>query len=696
MHAGGVTKFVVTMLLLLPVFGGLLTLRHFLREATRAIRANLRDYSDSGALSALALAFGLVSYMLLGALVPTINYDDHAYHLRLWTELSTTGAYSFNASSQVWAHAPFASDLIYAIVAMVAGNDSRGAVNVALTLLIVSDLYRLTMISTAPPMLRATGIALFATTPLLLLSVSTLQTELFLAFLATRFGLAIARAMTRPAAESFAHFLVLAALLAATKSTGAILGSLLLALGAVTTRRRFSEVLPRQAAALAVIAAGCSVVALHSYVFAWVKTGNPVLPLFNAHFKSSYFPPVNFRNDTYAGNGSIGGFVDMFWRTSRYLESHDGVVGFQYLFLLPFVPIAAMLSSFRRGPWIGLAGVVVVSSTVLFWQQQYARYLFPVMPLTSAILVAAAASWASLDDRFVKPALLGSAALIALIGLTNLNRSGGVIWYLQGGLGRFLSAETRNAFVEQNVPEVKLNQIIAEANGPRAVVLYAPDRPYGATLRGDPVYVNWYNPTANAAALAVNRIQDIERFRDRFALTHVMWPTTDLDPRNPLNGGWTKVLAEYLSVFGQPLARTAGMEVFALGASAAKLAPVFDLASPQDVQRLTSRNGTPQAMPLVVDNGSGVYTFEVAVGALSLLRVDASFRCDRDGTFLVQFLWDTQGDPPHYRPVRCGAGKQVDFVDVVSVPRGASKATVFLASHGDEPIQVLNYRISGR
>ncbi|HWS26746.1 MAG TPA: hypothetical protein VN259_09280 [Xanthomonadales bacterium] len=71
-------------------------------------------------------SLGIVS---IATWIPTMMSDDLAYHLGLPTQLQQLGYYRMDPATQVWALAPWASDVLHGIVQVTADREARGSVN---------------------------------------------------------------------------------------------------------------------------------------------------------------------------------------------------------------------------------------------------------------------------------------------------------------------------------------------------------------------------------------------------------------------------------------------------------------------------------------------------------------------------------------------------------------------------------------
>ena len=145
------------------------------------------------------------------------------------------------------------------------------------------------------------------------------------------------------------------------------------------------------------------------YVYAFVKTGNPVFPFANRVFQSPDFDTSqSFSDPRFVAKLSWKTPYEVTFRSQEFLESQGGAGGFQYFLLL----LPAILLTRRREQWT-IVAIAALGAGIIFAFTSYLRYLYPALPLASlaiAWLVAQA------------PAAAGSAGALALIALN--------LWFL--------------------------------------------------------------------------------------------------------------------------------------------------------------------------------------------------------------------------------------------------------------------------
>lgn len=601
----------------------------------------------------------VIGWVLRWSSFPSVMFDDHALRLRLWTSFITQHRAELDPTIQIWSLAPFASDLTHAGLSLMAGADVRGAWNLGLAL----TLLLLTANVLQQARVRATAqwllIVLLASTPMLGVLLLSLQTELVLAVIAIACMSLICRAVKGYDVHVWG-VLAGAALCAAVKLPAAALGMLLIA--ALLLRVGIRGALPRREgalwASLALLILGW--VALHNYAVAWRITGNPVFPLYNGIFRSPFFSPENFLDTTWTRGFSLSSFVNVFFETSKYFESRDYVAGWQYLILLPCALIALLLGSAPRSLRLTLIPLLGFG-VIMFAAIQYWRYLFPVMPLA---VVAMGALFA--NQRRAVQAIFFAVAL-ACIAL-NLYAFTGISWIMQGTAQSAYTDEGREQLVSTYAPAVKLNDKIGEI-APGARVLYPFETPFGATLHGTPLYVNWYTPGRAMRFSAIKSSNDVAKFlateQVDFVILNQSNTDTGLTP--------STALREHMARYGRVIDKAGPFTLYRVETEAINYHDGFSLhpALVTSGVRNTHEPATPveatvQPIPLAW----------FSTLAASQAKYTVQLRCaDDKGYFIAQVNWDS--GHPYYRLVACRP-ETFTFTEAIPVPANARKGQPYI------------------
>src|SRR5450830_363788 len=117
-------------LLALPILlACLLKLPSFYQSRAGLAWSTLCRKSNDIGYAWVLLAVIAIGFSARYAFFPTLNYDDNATHLRMWTLLSGNHIYDFDVRAQIWVVAPFFVDLLHAVISLIAQSDARAAMN---------------------------------------------------------------------------------------------------------------------------------------------------------------------------------------------------------------------------------------------------------------------------------------------------------------------------------------------------------------------------------------------------------------------------------------------------------------------------------------------------------------------------------------------------------------------------------------
>ena len=352
-----------------------------LREIGREASATLR-----GALSAnpgwSILLIGATTIASLGLWLPSLNYDDNAVHLILPAQLLADGYYRLDVQTQSWAVAPWANNVLHAIAAVFAGQESRASVALLWLLLGISGAWRLARAVGASSPVALAAAAVFAAQPLTGYFTTTMQVDG--ASTAVLLHLAAVAAMPVHSRPGAAVIGLLAGLLLALKTSNLVYCLPLLVWLVVSlpggTRARW----------LGTFVLCLLPVAASSYAYAWLVTGNPLFPFYNAVFKSPYYPLENFRDLKWMAGVSWRSLWDIAFKTNAYGQFFPGAAGLAVLATLP----ALIVDAARRPQPRWLLLWALATGLLLFWFMQYLRYIFPVLAVLAVLGTVALARFA--------------------------------------------------------------------------------------------------------------------------------------------------------------------------------------------------------------------------------------------------------------------------------------------------------------
>jgi hypothetical protein len=451
-----------------------IAVRQMLSHAARTIATQI------GQMPVVALlAVNVVGLCATPLWLPTMQSDDIAYHLALPTQLQQLGYYRMGIDESLWALAPWASDVLHGMVQVLAGMESRGAVNLLWMSMLYSGVWLLGTQFRIKPALLALVIALHASVPITSSMLGGMQTELPSAALFVVL-LYLISLDDRLSGKRLCGIAALAGLLMACKLSNAFL---LLPAAAWLLSKNWKTVPLRPLPVAVLIGA---LVALPSFVYAQLVADNPFLPFLNGHFQSPYAPLVNWSDTSWKREITPLLPWQLTFNTSDYLSATNGAAGFIYMYIFVGLFPALYYRSTRALALVGIAAFMLI-----FIQIQYVRYTHPA---TAVLLLASTAGYQLLTRR-TAPVLLSMVALCAM----NLSVINSGYWHLRHKALETLVAKGQAATVEQYAPQRSVAQYLRtlDANMVR-VIFHNVDSQGNAELTIPTSTTSWYNPRLSA------------------------------------------------------------------------------------------------------------------------------------------------------------------------------------------------------
>ncbi|HZP66272.1 MAG TPA: hypothetical protein VFB32_08175 [Rudaea sp.] len=422
-----------------------------------------------------AFAVFVAGLASVGCWIPTVQFDDLAYHLGLPSQLAAVGYYRMDVQSQIWALAPWGGDVVQALAEVLAGTEARGAVDAFWLIAAAALVWRLAAALQLPLYGRFLASALFASQPLMASLAGGMQAELPAVAAVLALALTVANAKPVPERGDVLTVALLAGFLLALKTGFVALELPLLACAVWCWRRKLSA----RGIALSVLSA--LAVGGSSYVYAEMLTGNPLLPLMNAVFRSPYYAIENLHDPHWLAPLGWNLPWNLTFHTSAYAESWDGTAGFWLVGLLGAVPVALAL---RRTRWLAACALLSFAAAIL--TVHYYRYSFPALTLLAAALVAAVVGCMS---RRTAICFLGALAVLGLV------YQGTAFWTLHdGAVTKEVSALSVAPVFEHFAPERALIATVRELDSDAHVFLCTPEAPFAAELAGKGFAAAWYDP----------------------------------------------------------------------------------------------------------------------------------------------------------------------------------------------------------
>ena len=507
---------------------------------------------EQGAQAWMVFVVAAGSIAGLGLWLPSMNYDDNAAHLILPYQLLKDGYYHLDVSTQAWAVAPWANNVLHGIAALFAGSEVRAAMNAIWLLIGLNGAWRLASVLGAGPKGALAAAMVYASLPLTAYYTTTMQVDsASTAVLLQLAALLVANGRGLPPAMLVGALMGLLAGLKATNVVYAI--PAIIWLGWLGLRQR-------RAAWLMQVASIASLFGGASYFYAMYVTGNPLFPLFNEVFKSPYFPPINLLDARWMTGATWRSIWDLTFDTDRYGEHYPGAFGIALLALLPslFVEVVRSRASRAVALWF------VVSGVLMFVQIQYMRYLFPA---TAVLVIVGVVGLA----RLLPP--MPFAVLLAVLVTANFLLLPTTGWQLRDDPWHqlLLQGPPARAQIEaQKVPERTVLRRVLDESPHACIIIANPEAPFGAIAGGRAVVVkDPYDSRMATAFTWANADPSGERWQQVLASTgasHVLTGATVLAAlRNALAArGFEQIETESTAVVWaspDPARRTCNMEL---------------------------------------------------------------------------------------------------------------------------------------
>ncbi len=459
-----------------------------------------------------AFAVMVVGIASTGCWMPTVQFDDLAYHLGMPSQLMALGYYRLDLFSQMWALVPWAGDIVQSIAQVLAGQEARGAVDAMWLVASSALVWRLAETLKVPVYARWLASALYASLPLTTALAGGMQAEMPATTIMLALALSVTEAPEQPSTRVFCVVSALAGLMLAVK-TGFIAATIPIGVWLLwrwRARIPLKAILP--SFAIVIFTAGSS------YVYAYVLSGNPMLPLMNGIFHSPFIPPGNFSGTPYTAGGGLTMPWQMTFHTRLFIEGWDGAAGVSFLGLLGAFIATLFMPALR--PY---ALVAAVAFLIPFEAINYYRYAYPALVLTIPVTVAAAAAMISRRNLIV--------LLVLLIPLNLLYQGCSYYVLQQPTMQRHHKFSRENIFT-RFIPERLMAQFIREQSTTDAVLFCDPRRPFFAELAGRGFTVSAYDTELTDIYWKVENDVSGNGWRDLFTHTGVRYAVTSEPTRS--------------------------------------------------------------------------------------------------------------------------------------------------------------------
>lgn len=618
------------------------------------------------------LGFALAGFIplthLIGAVVlPQANSDATTLHLAVPSIVAFKHYWPFDAARHVWAVFPIGMSWMILPPYLLGGEFAARLLNLGFFLatgfLLFSVLRRYLTVATAWLL-----VALYSSTPFFLTENGNIFVEnLWVALL---FGATFA--VWRFKETGADRYFVLAAALAAASLCVKPLGAVMVAALALLVLRECLERPLRLLWATGLFAA----MAAFPYAYAFIKTGNPVLPLMNHVFKSPFFAEAAFRG---LDRPIPADLYRLTFETGRWMDNggSSGSLGFHYLVLLP-MSMLALGRTYPRVGWLSLICAVVYLSSLFLFAEANVRYFYPALPF---ITVMAAIVYAHAQELsralYLSLCCFAVAATAANAYAMPLSAWAHRDFSFAMAFGRIGLDE----YVTWMAPERKL---IAYLNLTRGTAVRVANfaRPMTIELQGDSILGSWYDHLFTAKRLSrATSAAEVHRLMREERITKFML----FDPAGA-HRNFSPAVEAFLAEYTEP--------EFVVGNVRLARYKAQWRFSEEVVRNGDFSDGLKywDLVPAAHDAGAGTVAVTVSSPVVQRVPIDdrvvyryaITARCASPGTNVRLWIgwYDTQRrhlrTTVHVRP--CGGANEI-FAEEVTPPEGAVSADLIVAGH---------------
>jgi hypothetical protein len=246
----------------------------------------------------------------------------------------------------------------------------------------------------------------------------------------------------------------------------------------------------------------------------------------------------------------------------------------------------------------------------------------------------------------------------------------GISGYLTLPAQPSFTPEGKRSLIERAVP---VKTIVDDLNLRRVGgrVLFPQESPFGASLYGDPAYVNWYSTARQARFAAIHSEADVAAFLRDDHIDRVIWSMGEtFEPTDP-----RAYLLAYLNHSAIPERKVGSFTSYLTAGPAPVYHTILDLKSllahPSEALGL-QKVSTPAGLEV---SSEPIEVARIETNAASAMRYSVRFRCRKPGSFVAQVNWDV-APAPYYRLVPCTDGFEA-FEETLPIPAGALRGVVY-------------------
>jgi len=461
--------------------------------------------------------FTLILLYFIVSLMPEMSYDSLAMHLFVPAKLESRHYWDFDVNKYVWAVMPMLGNWIYSLAYMLGGETSARLINFCFILALSLVLKRITYWASKSPLSSYIVCTIFLSSPLTFgVGGNLLVESIWTTFALAGISLLLESEKSNPE-ENQPKVLILAGvfigLAVASKLMAVFAIPLCLIIILINHRMWFRKESVRS---MLIGFLFFSLLGCIPYLTAWILTGNPVFPFFNKLFRSPLWSYENFIDDRWNIAVNLNFLYSITFETNKYLESLPGGAGFQWLLFLPLCFFVLVISRHKKGILLAVLSIIFIG--LVYKSSVYLRYVFPAYAMLCIVI------GISLVEIEKYSKLLFSVSVLTLVAILILNLtflSSPFFVYRDFPIQSILGSDSRYDYLARNKPIRNIIEITNALNTKQKPVAILSE-PFGAQLKADALYTNWYNRKWQQSFNSVKNEEDMNNLLSEYRIEYLI------------------------------------------------------------------------------------------------------------------------------------------------------------------------------
>lgn len=320
--------------------------------------------------------FMIAIYLYMAVVKPDMGHDALSTHLTIPRRIYEYRFWSYDISEYIWALLPLGSEMLYTPIYFFGGEDGVRLLNLSF---LIASAFLITTTKQAKNNFNIQNIQLgfgllMLSLPLTFYIVgSTFVEPCFLLFITVLFRLGF---YEKP---NWIALVLILGFACTLRITGFVLVPFFLILYLYLSFKSTPIDIKRIFLNLMLMAILFLAMSSINYIYAYLQTGNPIFPLMNHIFKSSFFETaINYNQHWISTNGFANWWLTTFDSQKFGDMSGQGSLGVGFFIFIPLLIFSQAINLRSSVNYFVLLLCALVFVTAIFQLQAYLRYVYPI------------------------------------------------------------------------------------------------------------------------------------------------------------------------------------------------------------------------------------------------------------------------------------------------------------------------------